>query len=69
MKMHWKKIGRMASLTVAGMSVAVILFMGGCASDTAQQSPPSSSPAGSSGAAPAPARPAPRTGGGGGATD
>jgi hypothetical protein len=39
MKMYWKKISRMASLTLAGVSVAVILFLGGCASDTSQQSP------------------------------
>jgi hypothetical protein len=39
MKMYWKKIRRMASLTLAGVSVAVILFLGGCASDTSQQSP------------------------------
>jgi hypothetical protein len=39
MKMYWQKIGRIASLTLAGVSVAVILFLGGCASDTSQQSP------------------------------
>jgi hypothetical protein len=39
MKMYCKKISRMASLTLAGVSVAVILFLGGCASDTSQQSP------------------------------
>jgi hypothetical protein len=77
MKMHLKKIGRMASLTLAGMSVAVMLFFGGCASDTTQQSPsrPAGSsgaapaPAGTSGAAPAPARPAGGAGGGGGPAD
>jgi hypothetical protein len=69
MKMYWQKIGRIASLTLAGLSVGVILFVGGCASDTAQQSPNPAGPASGSGAAPAPARPAPRTGGGGGPTD
>jgi hypothetical protein len=34
MKMYGQKIGRIASLTLAGVSVGIILFVGGCASDT-----------------------------------
>jgi len=64
MKMYRQKISRMVSLTLASLSVAVILFFGGCATDTAQQSP--SRPSGSSGAATTPARPA---GGGGVSTN
>ena len=61
MKMRWKKMSRMASLSLAGISVAVMLFAGGCASETAQQSP-NPRPASGSGAAPA----SPAGGGGGG---
>ena len=69
MKMYGQKIGRIVSLTLAGVSVGIILFVGGCASDTTQQSPYPAGPASGSGTAPAPARPAPRTGGGGGPAD
>jgi hypothetical protein len=66
MKTYLKKINIITSLTLAGLGVVVMLYVGGCATDT---TPQSSYPAGStsgSGAAPAPARPAPRTGGGSG---